>query len=403
MLMALSRYKARWVVRGFTQQAGVDYGETFSPVVKPATIRVVLSLATSLAWPINQLDVKNAFLHGNLQETVYSQQPSGFVDSNLPHHVCRLNKSLYGLKQAPRTWFTRFTSFLSTLGFVSSKCDTSLFILRRGSQIAYLLLYVDDIILTANTTPLLQSIIASLSSEFSMTDLGDLHHFLGVSVHQNASGMFLSQQQYTYEILERAHMTHCNPISTPVDTRSKPSAHDGTPFPDASLYHSLAGALQYLTLTRPDIAYAVHQVCLFMHAPTTSHFQLVKIILRYLKGTSHFVLQLFRTPAHELRAYSDADWAGCPDTRKSTSGFCFFLGDNLISWSSKRQPRCPDPVPKRSIVLSQTAWPNHVGCASFCTNCIVLRLRPLSSIVIMSLQCTWLRIVCSINAQCMLK
>jgi hypothetical protein len=152
---SLSRYKARWVVRCFTQQAGVDYGETFSPVVKPATIRVVLSLATSLAWPINQLDVKNAFLHGNLQETVYSQQPSGFVDSNLPHHVCRLNKSLYGLKQAPRTWFTRFTSFLSTLGFVSSKCDTSLFILRQGSQIAYLLLYVDDIILTANTTPLL--------------------------------------------------------------------------------------------------------------------------------------------------------------------------------------------------------------------------------------------------------
>jgi hypothetical protein len=152
---SLSRYKARWVVRGFTQQAGVDYGETFSPVVKPAMIRVVLSLATSLAWPINQLDVKNAFLHGNLQETVYSQQHSGFADSNLPHHVCRLNKSLYGLKQAPRTWFTRFTSFLSTLGFVSSKCDTSLFILRRGSQIAYLLLYVDDIILTANTTPLL--------------------------------------------------------------------------------------------------------------------------------------------------------------------------------------------------------------------------------------------------------
>jgi hypothetical protein len=150
--------------------------------------------------------------------------------------------------------------------------------------------------------------------------------------------MFLSQQQYTYEILERAHMTHCNPISTPVDTRSKPSAHDGTPFPDASLYRSLAGALQYLTLTRPDIAYAVHQVCLFMHAPTTSHFQLVKRILRYLKGTSHFGLQLFRTPAHELRAYSDAEWAGCPDTRKSTSGFCVFLGDNLISWSSKRQP-----------------------------------------------------------------
>ncbi|KAK1601123.1 hypothetical protein QYE76_007884 [Lolium multiflorum] len=130
----LSRYKARWVVRGFSQQAGVDYGETFSPVVKAATIRVVLALATAQAWPINQMDVKNAFLHGNLQETVYCQQPSGFVDSNLPHHVCRLNKSLYGLKQAPRTWFTRFTSYLFTIGFHASKCDSSLFILRRVGQ-----------------------------------------------------------------------------------------------------------------------------------------------------------------------------------------------------------------------------------------------------------------------------
>lgn len=334
---SLSRYKARWVVRGFTQQAGVDYGETFSPVVKPATIRVVLALATSQHWPINQMDVKNAFLHGTLEETVYAQQPSGFADSQFPHHVCRLKKSLYGLKQAPRTWFLRFTTFLMTLGFVGSKCDTSLFILHRGSDTAYLLLYVDDIILTANTMPLLHSISAALSSEFSMTDLGPLHHFLGITVHRTGSGMFLSQQQYTLDILARANMSNCHPISTPVDTRSKPSANDGKPFPDASLYRSLAGALQYLTLTRPDIAYAVHQICLFMHAPTTTHYQLVKRILRYLKGTSHYGLQFFRSSSMDLLAYSDADWAGCPDTRKSTSGFCVFLGSNLISWSSKRQ------------------------------------------------------------------
>jgi hypothetical protein len=335
---SLSRYKARWVVRGFTQQAGVDYGETFSPVVKLATIRVVLSIAISQAWPIHQLDVKNAFLHGNLQETVYSKQPSGFADSTLPHHVCRLNKSLYGLKQAPRTWFLRFTSYLCTIGFSASKCDTSLFILYRGSHTAYLLLYVDDIILTANSTVLLNSIIASLSSEFSMSDLGELHHFLGINVHHNSSGMFLSQQQYALEILDRANMLNCHSISTPVDARSKVSAHDGSPFLDPSLYRSLAGALQYLTLTRPDITYAVNQVCLFMHSPTTTHFQLIKRILRYLKGTPHFGLQLFRSSSHDLVAYSDADWAGCPDTRRSTSGFCVFLGTNLISWSSKRQP-----------------------------------------------------------------
>jgi hypothetical protein len=334
---SLSRYKARWVLRGFTQQAGVDYGETFSPVVKPATIRVVLALATSRGWPINQLDIKNAFLHGNLTETVYSQQPLGFIDSALPSHVCRLNKSLYGLKQAPRTWFTRFTSYLASLGFLASKCDSSLFILRRGDTLAYVLLYIDDIILTANTSTLLRSIISTLSSEFSMTDLGDLHHFLGINVHRNASGLFLSQNQYALEILDRANMLNCNPLPTPVDSRSKASAHDGTPFADPALYRSLAGALQYLTLTRPDIAYDVHQIRLFMHAPTTSHFQLVKRILRYIKGTPHFGLQLYRSPSSDLIAYSDADWAGCSDTRRSTFGFCVFRGDNLVSWSSKRQ------------------------------------------------------------------
>jgi hypothetical protein len=319
------------------QQAGIDYGETLSPVVKPSTIRVVLSLSISQGWAINQLDVKNAFLHVNLQETVYCQQPSGFADPTFPNHVCLLKKSLYGLKQAPKTWFHRFTSFLLFLGFVASKCDSSLFIFHRNTHVAYLLLYIDGIILTASATTLLRSVIASLQSEFSMSDLGDLHHFLGINVHLTTTGMTLSQQQYTLEILDRAHMLNCHPISTPIDTSSKLSARDGTPFSDPSLYRSLAGALQYLTLTRPDIAYAVQQICLFMHTPMTSHFQLIKRVC-YLKGTSHYGLQFFRSLSHDLLAYSDADWASCPNTRKSTSGFCVFLGSNLVSWSSKHQP-----------------------------------------------------------------
>jgi len=174
----LERYKARWVLRGFTQRPGVDFAETFSPVVKPATVRTVLSLALSRHWPIHQLDVKNAFLHGTLSETVYCAQPSGFEDSAHSDFVCRLNKSLYGLKQAPRAWYSRFATFLLSLGFVEAKTDTSLFVYQRGSDLVYLLLYVDDIVLTASSQPLLQRIIAALQHEFSMKDLGELHHLV---------------------------------------------------------------------------------------------------------------------------------------------------------------------------------------------------------------------------------
>ena len=178
----LDRYKARWVVRGFHQRQGIDYDQTFSPVVKPATIRVVLHLATSRKWPVHQLDVKNAFLHGELQELVYAEQPRGFIDDTRPEHVCRLVKSLYGLKQAPRAWFQRFHAFVRSIGFTATGSDSSLFVMHRGTDMAYLLLYVDDIVLTASSTMLLQSIIESLHRAFAMKDLGPLHFFLGIQV-----------------------------------------------------------------------------------------------------------------------------------------------------------------------------------------------------------------------------
>lgn len=170
-----------------------------------------------------------------------------------------------------------------------------------------------------------------------MTDLGDLHHFLGINVTPNNSGLFLCQQQYTLEILERANMLHCKPVSTAIDNSSKLSPADGQILSNPTYYRSLAGALQYLSLTRPDISYAVQHVCLFMHEPRDTHMQLIKRILRYLQGTSHYGLQFYKSSSTDLIAYKDADWAGCPDTRKSTLGFCVFLGSNLISWSSKCQ------------------------------------------------------------------
>jgi hypothetical protein len=372
----LERYKARWVLRGFTQRPGIDYDETFSPVVKPATVRTVLSLALERSWPVHQLDVKNAFLHGTLTETVYCSQPAGFVDSTRPDLVCRLNKSLYGLKQAPRAWYSRFASYLQTLGFTEAKSDTSLFIFHHGDETAYLLLYVDDIVLTASSQTLLQRIIASLQREFAMKDLGVLHHFLGVTVEPRPSGLFLHQRQFACDILERAGMADCKPCTTPVDTQGKLSEAEGPLLgpQDSTAYRSLAGALQYLTFTRPDITYAVQQLCLHMHAPREPHLAAMKRLLRYLRGTIGYGLLLSRSSSADLVVYTDADWAGCPDTRRSTSGYAVFLGSNLVSWSSKRQP----VVSRSSTEAEYRAVANGVAEAAWLRQLLAELHRPLA-------------------------
>uniref|UniRef100_A0ACD5ZU54 Uncharacterized protein n=1 Tax=Avena sativa TaxID=4498 RepID=A0ACD5ZU54_AVESA len=213
-------------------------------------------------------------------------------------------------------------AFIKTLGFVCAKSDSSLFVLHQPIGTAYLLLYVDDVVLTASSTALLRRVIDRLQHEFSIKDMG----------------FFLSQHKYAEELLERANMVDCKSATTPIDTSPKLSADAGSPVADASDYRSIVGALQYLTMTRPDICYAVQQACLHMHAPMDCHLAIVKRILRYVRGTAGYGLHLHRSSSLDLVAYSDADWAGCPDTRRSTSGYTVFLGNSLISWSSKRQP-----------------------------------------------------------------
>nr|XP_020168146.1 uncharacterized mitochondrial protein AtMg00810-like [Aegilops tauschii subsp. strangulata] len=307
------------------------------------------------------MDVSNAFLHGHLEEQVFCQQPTGFVDPACPDDVCLLSRSLYGLKQAPRAWYQRIAAFLHQLGFRSTRSDASLFVYHQGTDTAYLLLYVDDIILTACTSKLLRRLTDRLRAKFAIKDLGPLHYFLGVEVVRRPNGFFLHQRKYAHELLDRAGMLNCKPAATPVDMKAKLSATDGTPASDAAFYRSIVGALQYLTLTRPELQYVVQQVCLHMHAPRDVHWTAVKRILHYIRGAMDLGLTLRASTATDLVAYTDADWDGCPDTRRSTSGYCIFLGPSLVSWSSKRQPtvsRSSAEAEYRAVanVVAECSW-----------------------------------------------
>lgn len=259
----------------------------------------------------------------------------------------------------PRAWYNRFASHLLQLGFIEAKTDTSLFVYHKGADMAYLLMYVDDIVLTASSLPTIRRIISALQQEFPMKDLGRLH-FIGMHVQHSTSGIYLSQHQYMIEILERAGISDCKPCTTPVDVNPKlPS--DIAPVLDPTDYCSLAGDLQYLTFTRPDIAYAVQQVCLHMHDPREPHLAALKRILRYIRGTLLLGLFVRPTSQTELIVYSDADWVGCLYTRRSTSGYAVFFGDNLVSWSSKRQ----NTVSRSSAKAEYRAVANAVAEATW--------------------------------------
>ncbi|XP_071679967.1 uncharacterized protein [Lolium perenne] len=336
---AVDRYKARLVAKGFKQRYGIDYEDTFSPVVKIATVRLVLAIAVSRGWSLRQLDVKNAFLHGVLEEEVYMRQPPGYEDRGKMNYVCKLDKALYGLKQAPRAWYSRLSSQLIHYGFVASKSDTSLFIFHKPNVSIYMLIYVDDIIVASSSSAATDALLKVLSGQFALKDLGDLHYFLGIEVHKVDDGIVLNQTKYAQDVLARVGMTHCSGSPTPLSSSEKITAREGDLLgpEDSTNYRSMVGALQYLTLTRPDISYAINKVCQYLHAPTTVHWTAAKRILRYVKHTLSMGITFMKSNSSLVSAFSDADWAGCPDDRRSTRGFAVIFGPNLISWSAKKQ------------------------------------------------------------------
>ncbi|KAM7513703.1 hypothetical protein LguiA_003286 [Lonicera macranthoides] len=261
--------------------------------------------------------------------------PPGY--SHQSTQVCKLRRALYGLKQAPRAWFAKFSSTITKLGYSSSSSDSGLFIGKIDSGTILLLLYVDDMIITGDDISGISDLKQSLSQFFEMKDLGRLNYFLGLEVLSDSTGYYLSQVKYTSDVLARAGLTDCKTASTPLDTNVRLTSFDGTPLSDGTLYRQLVGSLVYLTVTRPDIAYAVHVVSQFMAAPCSTHFDAVIRILRYLKGTVFHGLHYSSKSSLVLRAYSDVDWAGDPTDRRSITGYCFFLGDSLLTWRSKKQ------------------------------------------------------------------
>lgn len=270
---SIDRYKARLVANGFRQCYGIDYEDTFNPIVKIATVRLVLSVVVSRGWCLRQLDVQNAFLHGVLEEEVHMRQPPGFESANAPHLVCQLDKAIYGLKQAPRDWYARLSSKLIDLGYKASKSETSLFIYQMSGVTIYMLIYVDDIIVTSSSNEAVATLLLDLKKDFALKDHGDPHYLLGIEVQREDGGLLLSQAMYAQDILTRVGMNRCKPSSTPLSVSEELSSHEGTLLGpnDSTRYRSIVGALQYLTLTRPELAFSVNKVCQFLHVPTTSH------------------------------------------------------------------------------------------------------------------------------------
>ncbi|CAL2255656.1 unnamed protein product [Prunus armeniaca] len=334
----VDKYKARLVAKGYSQQYGVDYAEVFAHVALLDTIRVVLSLAAQKTWMVYQLDVKSAFLHGELNEEVFVAQPPGYEQQGHKQKVYRLKKALYGLKQAPRAWYSHIELYFVRAGFKKCPYEHTLFTKTKNGGMLIVCLYVDDLIFTGNDESMFKEFKQSMMIEFDMTDLGKMSYFLGIEVLQKTDGIFISQRKYAQEVLKRFNMDQCNPVQNPVVPGFKLMKDEDGVRIDSTLYKQMVGSLMYLIATRPDLMFIVSLISRYMERPTEIHLQAAKRVLRYLKGTLSFGVFYKKGGKGELVGYTDSDYAGDQDDRRSTSSYMFMTGSGAISWSSRKQP-----------------------------------------------------------------
>ncbi|KAM7502462.1 hypothetical protein LguiB_001366 [Lonicera macranthoides] len=362
----VDKCKARLVAKGYTQQQGVDYNEVFAPVARWDTIRMVLALAAQKSWIVYQLDVKSAFLHGELSKDVYVDQPLGYIRRGEEEKVYKLKKALYGLKQAPRAWYSRIEAYFVKEGFERCQHEHTLFVKKEGGtkgggiKILIVSLYVDDLIFTGNNTYMIEGLKTSMMNEFEMTDLGRMKYFLGVEVIQKSEGIYLSQRKYARELLERFGLQNGNPVKNPIVPGCKLSKEGEGVTVDATAYKQLIGSLLYITATRPDLMYVVCLLSRFMANPTVLHMQAAKRVLRYLKGTINLGVFYKRGGPEELLGYTDSDYARDADDSRSTSGYVFMLSNGAVSWASKKQP----------VVTLSTTEAEYVAAAACACQCV---------------------------------
>ncbi|KAG7544127.1 GAG-pre-integrase domain [Arabidopsis thaliana x Arabidopsis arenosa] len=360
----VDKYKARLVAKGYAQREGVDYNEVFAPVARWDTIRMILALAAQEDWCVYQLDVKSAFLHGELSEDVYVEQPEGYVKKGEEQKVYKLIKALYGLKQAPRAWYSRIEAYFAKEGFQRCEYEHTLFVKTgEGNKILIVSLYVDDLIFTGNDEEMLAKFKSSMMEEFDMTDLGRMKYFLGVEVIQDAEGIFIHQKKYAGEILERFNLQCGNEVKNPMVPGTRLSKGGDGNKVDPTLYKQLIGSLMYITSTRPDLMYVVCLLSRYMADPYDQHLQAAKRVLRYIKGTLGFGVFYKRGVVGDLTVYTDSDYAGDIDDRRSTSGYAFLLGGGAVAWASKKQP----------VVTLSTTEAEFVAAAYCACQCVWMR------------------------------
>lgn len=330
----LEKRKARLVAKGFSQKPGIDYSETFAPTTKIKTIRTLITLAVHHGWEIFHLDIKSAFLHGDIGEEIYMRQPEGFIKD--PTKVCKLKKALYGLKQAPRAWYEKLENHLITQGLTKSGADLNLFYLNEDNKRPVITAFhVDDIFLTGQNPRKIISFKGDLDDIFKVTDLGNARYYLGMQICRRGDSLILHQEAYIRKLLSNLKEDKSKGKKTPLD----PGVNlfkDIEVKAKAETFRSLIGSLLYLTYTRPDIHFVVCYLSRFMQEPSENHLKAARNILRYVKETINLGLPYDKTSTLKLEAFCDANYADKGSDGKATTGFLITLGGNLVSWVSQK-------------------------------------------------------------------